>query len=244
MRETALRSENSGFEGSVEGLSLSDVIQLKGINRFTGCIVVEANNRSGSIFFRDGEIIHAEQGGETGDQAFYRIVSWSSGKFRIQQKVTTTCHTIDESWRCLLLEAHRLLDEGKISDCAPVAADLPAGVKQGEERRTMAGVAARIMDIQGVDYAVLFNNEGMPLGDSSHRGETLAAESLYLSMIGNRLGDIFSLGSARSAAVQGADQHLLVFEGKQQYLGVAAGKGQSIAAVEAEIRKALAPRAR
>ena len=70
------REVPAGFEGAVAGLTLPDVIQMNALNRFSGCISVHFGQHAGLIFFRDGEIIHAEQGEKTGEDAFYEILQW------------------------------------------------------------------------------------------------------------------------------------------------------------------------
>ena len=69
----------SGFQGEIAGLSLADVIQLKGHNKYCGCITVEYNDQRGAIYFVDGEIIHAEQGKHSGEEAIYAILKLPPG---------------------------------------------------------------------------------------------------------------------------------------------------------------------
>ncbi len=105
------RTAADGFEGSLAGLGLSDVIQLKVQSGFSGCIAVQNGQDRGLIFFRDSEIVHAEQGGKTGEDAFCDILEWPNGRFSLQPNVSTTRSTIHKKWQHLLLDAHRILDE-------------------------------------------------------------------------------------------------------------------------------------
>ncbi len=93
MTPTEPKTESEGFHGDVTGLSLSDVIQLNGQNGFSGCITVQHGSRTGRIFFREGKIIHAEQAGKSGEEAFYDIMEWRSGHFSLERNVSTTSHT-------------------------------------------------------------------------------------------------------------------------------------------------------
>jgi len=74
MGQSALNLEQHGFVGAVSGLSLADIIQVKGGNRYSGCLVVEHAGNSGVIFFRDGDVVHAEQGQLDGKRPSIR--SW------------------------------------------------------------------------------------------------------------------------------------------------------------------------
>src|SRR6185369_8234272 len=88
--------EASGFHGEVAGLCLPDVLQLNGHNRFSGCITVSDGARTGRVFFRDGAIVHAEQGRRSGEEAFHDMMEWSSGTFTLERNVSTTVRTIDK----------------------------------------------------------------------------------------------------------------------------------------------------
>ena len=224
-----------GFQGSVAGLSLTDVIQLKGHNRYTGCITVTYGNHSGSIFFVDGEIIHAEQGNETGKQAIYEIIRWPGGTFSIHPEMTTNVCTIHCRTDYLLLDALRRLDEERAG----------AGKVEGEERvtprRTMSKVAANIQEISAVTYAVLLDKQGTPLQDASIEAAALADKGLFLATAGNRIGALLGLGDVKAAAVQTKNFGLLMYDSKQHYLSIAVNQGCQLEAVESEIRNVLVP---
>lgn len=224
-----------GFEGSVAGLPLTDVIQLKGHNRFTGAIFVEYRHRQGMIFFRDGEIIHAEQGGAVGELALYEIIRWPGGRFAIQPKVSTTGRSISQSIGYLLLEAHRLMDEEN-------AGGRPAVDAAGVAPRRMSVIAERLLQIAGVDYAVLLRNDGTPVDDDSAEAEALARRGKDLSRLGNRLGDLLGLGGVKSVAVHSSAGKHLLFESKNHYISLAVGKESSLAQVEADIRATFGSR--
>lgn len=228
MAKSSRPEKQSGFEGSVAGLSLTDVIQLKGHNRFTGAISVEYQQRQGMIFFRDGEIIHAEQDGVVGEQALYEILRWPGGRFAIQPKVTTTGRSIQQSIAYLLLEAHRIIDEEN-------AGLRPKG-GAGTAPRRMSVIAERLLQIAGVGYAVLFKKDGSPVDDESAEAKALAEKGSDLSRLGNRLGDLLGLGGVKSAAVQAKGEQQLLFEAKNHYISIAVDKESSLAQVESDIR--------
>jgi predicted regulator of Ras-like GTPase activity (Roadblock/LC7/MglB family) len=236
MADAQQREKINGFEGAVAGLPLTDVIQLKGHNRFSGCISVEYRDRQGMAFFRDGEIIHAEQGGQIGEQALYEIIRWPGGRFTIQPKVTTTSRTIRQPIAYLLLEAHRLMDEGR-AGLAPSGDAAVATVQ-----RRMSAIAERLLQIAGVAYAVLLRKEGTPVEDDSFEAEALAGKGVALAGIGNRLGALFGLGEVKSAAVHARSSQLLLFEAKNHYISIAVRGESTLSQVEAEIRNAFATR--
>ncbi len=187
------------------------------------------------IFFRDGEIIHAEQGETAGEQALYEILRWPGGRFAIQPKVTTTGRSIQQSICYLLLEAHRIIDEEN-------EGVRPTGEGVVAPRPRTSVIAERLLQIAGVDYAVLFKKDGTPVDDESAAARVLAEKGRDLSRIGNRLGDLLGLGGVKSAAVQTRGEQQLLFEAKNHYISIAVDKESSLAQVESDIRATFGSR--
>lgn len=226
--------------GEIVGLGLSDVVQINQHNRFSGCIAVESAAGTGLIFFRDGEIIHAEQGGRSGEEAFYDILEWPPGRFRLQPNVTTTRSTIQKGSQHLLLDAHRMLDERRAGRSTPPAP--PRGEAAPRQPMRSTEVLERLRRIPGVAYAALHGKDGSQVGDDSYESEVLGGQAIFLSMMGNQLGTIFQAGTVLSAAVHGASKHLLLFATKSHFLSVLVNGDTPAGPVEAEVRKVLTGR--
>lgn len=225
---------SSGFKGAVTGLSLTDVIQLKGHNKYTGAISVEYGDDRGVIYFADGEIIHAEHGDASGELAIYEIIKWPGGTFAIQPELTSNVCTIHYRTDYLLLEALRRLDEenaGSAVNNSPGSTVTP--------RRTMSKIAARLQEIHNVTYAVLLDKEGTPLQDSSSEAAVLAAKGMFLVRTGNKFGHLMGLGEVKAAAVQTSQYDLLMYDSKQHYLSIAVKPGCQLDAVENDIKAAF-----
>ncbi len=235
------QAPSNGFKGEVTGLGLSDVIQLNVQNRFSGCISVQYDEGNGFIFFRDGAIIHAEQGEKLGEEAFYRILTWPAGQFSLQPNVATTRVTIQKGWQHLILEAHRMIDEQRAGRRdGPTAPGPESGPQDASPKRTDArAVLERVRRIPGVHYAVLQGKDGARVGDDSYEGETLAGQAAYLMLKANQLGSAFKAGDTQSAAVQGTTRHLLLLSAKSHCLSVLANADVQIGVLDAEVRKAL-----
>ncbi|WPD20789.1 MAG: chemotaxis protein CheB [Candidatus Electrothrix scaldis] len=108
----------SGFVGEIEGLGLVDLVQFACLAGDDRKLSVLSEDNRGVLYFSDNEIVHAEFGELTGEEAFYRIMSWPSGTFSMLF-ASTNVRTIDSSWNFLLLEAARRIDEQYRSKMAP-----------------------------------------------------------------------------------------------------------------------------
>ncbi len=100
----------SGFVGEIEGLGLVDLVQFACLAGDDRKLSVLSEDNRGVLYFADNEIIHAEFGELSGEEAFYRIMSWPSGTFSMLF-ASNNVRTIDSSWNFLLLEAARRIDE-------------------------------------------------------------------------------------------------------------------------------------
>lgn len=103
--------KRKGFQGKVYGLSLADIIQMSCLGRLTTALVVHRDGEEGTIYFNEGEVVHAECGEKQGVEAFFKILSWEEGEFVSNMGVTSPVQTIHQNWEHLLVEAMRRNDE-------------------------------------------------------------------------------------------------------------------------------------
>ena len=232
-----------GFDGAVSGRNLPDVIQLNVQNGFTGLLTVQYGADQGRLYLQEGLIVHAECGFHEGEEAFQDILEWPTGRFESTPAALPERITIHKHWQHLLLDAHRVLDErSKLREQegrpkAPSAKALANPV--GSPATTPSALLDRLRRVPGVVHPVLQGKDGSWIGERSYEAEMVAAQGLFLAMIGQALGTIFSAGPVVSASVQGSAQHLLLFAAKQHYLTVLIQGDSQIGAVEAEIRRTL-----
>ena len=60
---------------------LSDVMALYARAGRTGVLDVRAPARTGSVWFEDGELVHAACGAHTGATALFEVLCWNEGRF-------------------------------------------------------------------------------------------------------------------------------------------------------------------
>jgi DNA-binding response OmpR family regulator len=100
-----------GFDGSMTGLQLPDLIQMNCLSQVTTALCVRKDQREGRIFFEDGQITHAEIGAVDGEEALFSILSWSSGSFQFVGGMKAPRVSISSNWEYLLIEGMRKSDE-------------------------------------------------------------------------------------------------------------------------------------
>ncbi|MGB4598706.1 MAG: DUF4388 domain-containing protein [Trichlorobacter sp.] len=231
---TVLQQTAAGFDGAVTGMDLLELLQFKGLSRFTGRIAVERGGKTGLLFFRDGEVIHAELDQLEGKAAFDAIVVWGGGSFSVEPKVTTTRQTLGERLQFLLLDAVRIQDE------------VAAGFRQeqaatGAAPQQVKGVTVkdRLGSINGLTEAVLTTRQGEAVQSIGVNSESLVAQGMYLVTTSGRVGESMGLGAFKGAVIQGGKAHLVVLEGPKNYLFAEVAEASKPSVVESEIRRAL-----
>ena len=67
--------------GTIATTLLSDVMALYARAGRTGVLDVRAPARTGSVWFEDGELVHAACGAHTGATALFEVLCWNEGRF-------------------------------------------------------------------------------------------------------------------------------------------------------------------
>jgi len=106
-----LNENKTGFDGVLKDIELTDIIQMCCLSSGDVSISVNKGFKKGTIFIRNGEVVHSECDALNGEEAFYEIVSWEGGKFEILKSIDYKEKTIQRDWKYLLIEGTRLLDE-------------------------------------------------------------------------------------------------------------------------------------
>lgn len=105
-------AEQSGG-GTLKNASLEMFLQLIEMEAKTCTIRVinEATLEQGVLFFREGDILNARHGAQTGNKAAYRILSWDRVTLLIENACILTRKGIQGELQGILLDAMRLKDE-------------------------------------------------------------------------------------------------------------------------------------
>lgn len=108
------RLGNKGVRGKFADISILDLVQMLIASRRDGRLSTDFSNGSGALYFKDGQVYHAELGREVGEEAFLAILraSQKGGSFAFSVDDTLPAEkTIDKRTDHLLLGLANILDE-------------------------------------------------------------------------------------------------------------------------------------
>ena len=110
----ALQDDNM-FKGTVAGVGLGDVIQIKAMSGVNGALRVKEGENQGILYFDGGQIVHAMCDDMEGEEAFYRIMEFNGGTLDTINVTNFPAQTINLPIEALLMEGVRRIDEKAIS---------------------------------------------------------------------------------------------------------------------------------
>ena len=84
LREAGHRSQLGGISGSLSDLGLANMLQMFGSSAPQGTLVVEYEGEQGWIAFADGDLLEAEVGLSTGQDALVAMIGWGDGRFQFE----------------------------------------------------------------------------------------------------------------------------------------------------------------
>jgi DNA-binding response OmpR family regulator len=102
-----------GVHGSLTEMNSADLIQSLSAGEKDVEIRLEYGGQKGKVYMQRGEIVHAETGDLSGDEAFYALVAWQQGDFNIVSCDTFPPRTIHGPLMSMLIEGARRVDEAR-----------------------------------------------------------------------------------------------------------------------------------
>ncbi|HEY7725849.1 MAG TPA: DUF4388 domain-containing protein [Anaeromyxobacteraceae bacterium] len=108
------------LEGDLAEFPLGDLLQVLGVNRRSGRLVLEGPGGRGEILLRDGRVADATAGAARGEKALYRLLARRQGPFNFAPGPVEGPATIDRRVEEVVLEGARHADEtAALRDAVP-----------------------------------------------------------------------------------------------------------------------------
>lgn len=102
---------NPQLEGKIVGDSLSEIFQMMDINKKTGCLIVETDHPTGTIFFEDGFITYAISNTQIAEQAVFEVLALKSGTFLFVPEKKPLSRNMQASVVAILMAQAQSTDE-------------------------------------------------------------------------------------------------------------------------------------
>ena len=100
------------FAGDLSTISVFDAVQAIENSRLTGVLTLTNEAQTGRVFFNDGQIIGAESGQLTAQEAFRQIVEITAGSFDFEKSGASFSVTIEAASNTnLILDSLRQVDD-------------------------------------------------------------------------------------------------------------------------------------
>ncbi|MBN1483556.1 MAG: DUF4388 domain-containing protein [Chloroflexia bacterium] len=234
-----------GLQGSLEGMDLSDLIQLNCQSGERSLLTAQRDGEEVWLYFDAGEIVHAQAGDLRGEEAVYEFLTWDRGTFTVEQGAVAPLVSIEIPWLALVMEGLRRLDEKRLAEkqsgteAEKEVAAMPEPKKRGERLelavRNIVGGATALEGVAVVSLDGLIIAATLPPHMEQLRVGAVSAAILNLS---NRSVGQLERGDFQQTLIQGQDGNIIItYAGENAaFVGLTA-KGANLGMVFLEVRE-------
>lgn len=186
---------SGGFKAVLTNASLYNLLQTENLSRTTGVFSVVSNDKIGYLHLSDGDLVHAEARGLSGEAAAMEILSWGEGQFNsIDRQVES-----DRSINCpLQLMFLRLAKSGGTS-----TGTHPKLVVQEFEDEDQVPIAESKVN-------VLLDSDGNVIQINGKADENFAIKIALIDLYGGLIGRNLESGTPVSIEICGPDSKTVV----------------------------------
>ncbi len=102
---------DGNLRGTLAQMNVIDLLQSLELGHKSCRLTLTSDGDRCDMYFSDGQIHHATYGALKGDDAVYKVLTWTAGNFQIDFSGASKEQTTSRSTQGLLMEGLRLLDE-------------------------------------------------------------------------------------------------------------------------------------
>lgn len=192
-----VREDAGGFRG-VQHKTITDIVQMESLSQSSVTLKFTNGPFVGKIWLVNGDLMDAEVGELTGEDAFKKIISWKAGTFESLPGDPTHERRIMNSVQGLLLDSAQMLDE-------IAAGEVPGS---GGTKATTTSPLAELSRHPGVEFVVTtafgkgqeFEHFGCEMPDRTAAWAASTAERF------NQLGEKIRAGTLQQLVTSGAQR--------------------------------------
>jgi len=219
-----------GMHGNLRDVAIPDLIQLSCQDRKSARLEIEHLGEHATLYFRDGNMIHAVLGDNSGEEVLFYILRWEEGTFDLETGVQSPAITVGSSWSSLLLEGARRLDEernkdNKLQSTMEIYTEVDSMAPKFDEiLKEMSG------EITGCIACSLVGMDGINLASHTRiknaDPELMSAQGTMLLKLVDTAVDKLKAGQIEDDLVTTANAYMLMrfLPGKNYYLAMVADR--------------------
>lgn len=222
-----LDREDRALEGNLQMMSLASIIQINCEERNKAQLSLNYQGNVGTIFFNEGEIVHAEEGELIGEEAIYSLLGWEEGTFMLKMGVDPGLLTIDKNWSGLLLEGMRRIDES-LADWSPDWDNITPPVVEDQKDQLQERFVKAIISNRDVTSAVLCSSTGTLLAQGSKDDPESAIKlGVHLMEEADNISGYFDGGEVERIVLTGSENRFYLQQQEDDLLLLSLDKRSS-----------------
>ncbi len=128
------------LKGTLADLGIVDLVQFPFAGRKTGELIVDSGSRQAKLYYRDGELVDADAGGNSGAEVLVDVFDWEEGEFEFRPGVEASRVTIEEDLHRVVMKALKERDERRMEE-----------QRRREEEEARKREAEALMEAQGLN---------------------------------------------------------------------------------------------
>jgi DNA-binding response OmpR family regulator len=101
------------LRGNLSQMNVIDLVQSLEMGRKSCALTLTNKDETCELYFREGQVTHAQYGSLAGDPAVFKVLRWTDGNFQVNFEGKTSKQTTTLNTQGLLMEGLRLLDESQ-----------------------------------------------------------------------------------------------------------------------------------
>jgi len=228
--------EERALEGNLQMMSLASIIQINCEERNEAQLSLNHLGKDGSIFFKDGGIIHAETDDLVGDEAIYSLLGWNNGTFKLVMGVKPRTVTITKNWSGLLLEGMRLIDESTAARSQD-REDFEPPPEEKKAHQIPERIVKSILTNQEVTSAVICLKTGTLIAQNKStdpENEITFGEGLI--RIAENIGELLDSGNLERIVLTGSENRYYIQQQEDELLLLSLTKRSSAETVHESVQ--------
>lgn len=198
-------------QGNLKDFSLSSLISVNCNEMNVARLVVKRGDEEASVYFEEGNIVHANLNDVEGEDVLYTILRWKEGEFTLEQDFSAPKKTVNKPWSGIVLEGMKRLDEWE----QDLELDIEAGRQQAEtiweeRERQLYRELCRVPGIQQVGIVDIEGNVYPP--DKADLEKHSLTTAVFVFQRAKTIANLLGEGAIQHVLITGSKERRLILD--------------------------------